>query len=239
VGHAIAHPLDTAHELGESAINHPFQTAGNLLAGAELAGGVTAAGSGLVDLLPSATRAGEAFNSLKSNLADQPVKLTRSQPILQAMKNSADNGGGTLPTPLRQLINRSGQGNPRSVPLLRAMQDELNGTGTAAPSKPILYPQARSFQEGFGKLSREDSGKLSGSMGGQFKQLQPALYGDIRDAAEQRGMGDVFDQAMSEYRHNAQLKNLVRNSGKVLVPAAAGAAGLGLAHRFFNTITDR
>jgi hypothetical protein len=252
----IAHPIETAkmaafpvagvidpsdytpeaNGLKKAFQEHPEEategTVGSVLGGAELGG----LGGEVAKELPTRANAGRLFTSISRDAADQPVSLTRAQPHIAKMLQLGKEGGGAVPPPVRQLAAAGGQGTPRSVPLLRAMQDELNGTGSAAPAKPLLYPSARNFQSGLASLSRDDIGKMSGPMRGSLKQLNKAFYGDVNDAASAVGRGEDYAKAMRNYRIASTVGDVASKAKKYAVPAALGAAGAGAGYKLARAL---
>ena len=175
------------------------------------------------DAIPTRAKANKVFESLKGDLAQQPISLTRTQPQLARLLQLSKEGGGNVPTPIRQLANLSGEGTPKSVPLLRAMQNDLNGTTTeAAQPKPLMYPAARNFQSGIASMSRDDLGQMAGPMKGGVKQLSKAFYDDIHDATASAGRGDDYANAMKQFRQASQTRDFLKTAGKVGVPAVIG-----------------
>ena len=187
---------------------------------------IAAPGRGLIGEVPTTAKAGELFNSLKGDLAKQPVSLTRTGPQLQKMLQLGREGGGTVPGPARQLANAGGSGAPRSVPLLRQMQNELSGTPPPEP-QPLLYPSARNFQSGLSTLSREERGAMGGPMKGQLKQVNKALYGDVRDSAENAGRAEDYVKAMRMNRQAETMNRLLKTGAKIAIPAAVGGGLVG------------
>ena len=43
---------------------------------------------------------------------------------------------------------------------------------------------------------------------------------------------------MKEFRQASMIRDALKNTAKIAVPAAAGAAGLGLAHRFLSVLPE-
>jgi hypothetical protein len=157
------------------------------------------AGSGAaVDAIPSAARAGEGFESLKSDLANQPVVLRSSLKPLQEVAEHAE-AGSELPGPANKLLIRS-----------QAIE-------------PMTYPEARRLQENLGSYVREQG--VTGSMGGALKQLQKTLYQDIHDAADEVGRGDDYDSAMKEFRQASGLKDSLKVAGKLALKGAGMYGG--------------
>ena len=223
----VLHPIDTATGMYAGAKKDPAGTLGSV-AGALITGGLGAeAGESLLAKIPTRAKAMRAFESVAKDAADQPVRLTRTAPHLQKMMQLGKEGGGAVPLPVRQLANVAAPATPKSVPLLRAMQNDLNGVSTVQPmAKPLLYPSARNFQSGLASLSREDAGNMSGPMKGQLKQLNKAFYGDVHDAATAAGRGDDYAKAMRTYSRAANLGEIAGKLKKWALPGVMTGAGL-------------
>lgn len=162
----------------------------------------------LVSKFPTKGAAGEIFNNLNTKLAEQPVNLdTTAAPLQRAIEIAAR--GGTMPAPVKALLERS-----------QAIE-------------PMTFPEARDYQASLSDLSASDKLAMNGRMKGAVAQLNRALYQDIRQAAESGGgMGTDYDKAMTQYRQAAQIKNAVAATGKAVGKAAAtgalGASGYSL-----------
>lgn len=221
---------DSANQIVNGVKNDPMKALGNVVGGADLGGVAAEAGAPLLAKIPTRAKAMQLFESVAKDAANQPVNLTRTQPYLQKMLQLGKEGGGNVPLPVRQLANAGGAATPKSVPLLRAMQNELNGVpDTAAEPKPLLYPSARNFQSGLSSLSRDDLGNMSGPMKGQLKQLNKAFYGDVSDAADAAGRGEEYAKAMQDYRRASMFNNAAKTTAKWAIPAAVGGGLAGTA----------
>lgn len=185
------------------------------------------------EAIPSKAYAGHLFDQVMQAAGDQPVALTRTGPQLEKMLQLGREGGGTVPLPARQLANVGGQAPPKSIPILRQMQNDLTGAtaATEAP-KPLPYSSARNFQSGLSSLSREDTGNMGGPMKAQLKQVNKSLYGDIYDAVSPVGQGANYAQAMKENAQAERLKQIIQMSrdqiARYRIPAAVGGAGYSL-----------
>lgn len=210
-----------------------------LQAAPAILGGVDAVAPnrGLIAPIPSTARAVAKFNSLKSDLANLPITPTNSAGPLNDMLTLGRQGGGAVPVPARQLAARIGEGAPRSVPILRQMQNDLNGTSDAqAVPSPVLYPEARNFQHGLSTLSREDSDALGGPMKGGLKQLNKGIYKDIYDATSSVGRGEDYADAMREFRQAAQLKDVAKKVGAGLGGAVVASTVGPPVYRFLKSL---
>jgi len=161
--------------------------------------------------IPTRARAGALFNTVSQAAQNEPVNLTRSQANLQRMAELAERGGGTLPSPVNQLLNRSQR------------------------IAPLTYPEARDFQSGLGKMSRADA-DMSGPMDGQFKQLRSSLFSDVGDAAESVGQREAYEKAMRDYARASAIRNGVTKAAKYAIPAAAGTVGVGGLYHAYHSL---
>jgi len=255
-GSLLVHPYDTVKGIAKSMLlpvgdNAPKgppipwsdtvkqlpYTAGQLIGNTALgaAGGelLPRAAGAVSDIVPTKAKAGAMFEDLNKNLENQPVTLTNTMPHINRVMTLGKEGGGSPPLAVRQLSSAAGQSTPRSVPLLRAMQNDLSGAPAAeAEPKPLLFPSARNFQSGLASLSRDDSGGMSGPMKGSMAQLNKGLYQDIRDAAEQQGRGADFDKAMKSYGRAATIQDgLQWAKDHAIQLVGGGAAASYVAHK--------
>lgn len=213
IGQPLVHPLDTLNEREKEMAGQPAprvegptgfkiaNTIGNTIGStAALAGGAAAgeAGEGLLNKIPTRAKAGDIFNRIGEQLKDQPVNLTESAQPLQRVAELGERGG-TLPTPANRFLQRSQM------------------------IEPLTYPEARDYQSNLSSLSREDEG-MKGPMRGGVKQLNKAFYNDIKNAADAKGLGEDYANAMNMNRRAAQLNHAFKAGGKA---AAAGAVGAG------------
>jgi len=190
--------------------------AGTLLGGAAQAAPLAegAVNGGLTDMVPSRARAGASFESLNQDLAQHPVPLNATLKPLQRVTEIGERGS-QLPTAVNKLLQRS--------------QSPI----------PMTFPEARDYQASLSDLSSSDKLAMNGRVRGGVAQLNKALFQDIQDAAEGAGRGEDYAKAMKEYRQASTLKDVATKAAKFGAGAAATGAGLGLAHRFFTTISER
>ena len=237
--HAFSHPRDTVETASRAFEEHPGYTIGQTLGAGTAAVGAGGAADNAIARIPTKAKAGELFSTVAKDAADQPVSLTRTQPHIQKMLTLGKEGNGTVPLPVRQLANAGGESLPRSVPILRRMENELNGVSEAPEPKPLLYPSARNFQSGLSRLSREDVGNMGGNMKGTLKQLNKALYDDIHEATSTVGRGEDYAKAMRDMKWAGRAGELVNNLKKWALPAAAGAAGVGGVTRLMHALEGK
>lgn len=158
-----------------------------------------------MDKFPTRSGAGNIFNKLNTDLADQPVNLQNSAaPLQRAIEIGAR--GGTIPGPISALLQR------------------------AQAVEPMTFPEARDYQASLSDLSASDKMAMNGRMKGAVAQLSKALYSDLRDSAEAGGgLGSDYDKAMSQYSsasRNAEIAKNVAKWGGKSIATAAGLQGI-------------
>jgi hypothetical protein len=184
-------------------------TAGHLLSSTlagEAAGGLVKG----IDAIPRTGRAAAKFDTLGAALKDQPVTLANTTPHLQRIAE-IDATGPSMPATANKLLNRS------------------------QATFPMNYPEARLFQENLSNPSVLEKQGIGGSMKGGIKQLKGGLFEDIKNAADTKGMGQDYADAMKEYRRAAILKDVAKNGGKIAVPAAVGG---GIAGHYLRKLVE-
>lgn len=219
VGAPFVHPMDTLKNMIPTSVNmddmknqfdtvqaHPgheiAKAAGGLLGGGLLAGATGGMAKGVMDAIPSTARAGESLENLNAALKNQPVTLNKTLAPLQRATEIGVRGGGGLPTPVSQFLERT------------------------QATEPMTFPEARDYQSGLTDLSHAATREMGKRMKGGIGQINKSFYDDMRAAAEAQGKGDEFDSAMTEYRRASQLRDLGKQAAKYAIPAAgAGVAG--------------
>lgn len=178
-------------------------------------GGIVAAGTGsglAKEAIPSTAKAAGVFDMLNTELADHPVPLKATlKPLQRAAEVAAR--GGTLPKPLSDLLTRS-----------QAIE-------------PMTFPEIRDYQGALSDLSPADKMGMSGRMRGALSQVSKSLFSDIQDAAEEKGLGSDYADAMKEFRQGSRIKDTAKTAGKMAVKGAAGAVGLGTGYGLLKNIT--
>lgn len=150
--------------------------------------------------LPSAERAGGVLSSIAADAAHQPVSLTHVGPALQRYAELATRGAHPI-HPVETLLNRS---------------------QTIAP---MNFPEARDIYSNITRLAGEDAGKMNAPMKAQIGKVRSAFHNDITGAADAVGRGKDYQQAMTEYRRAAQMREGLK---KVGIGGGAIATGGGL-----------
>ena len=193
-------------------------------------------GAAALNLVPSASHAASVLNSIGEAAAKTPVVLSRTAPVLDELRNLGDTGS-TLPKVVRQLSAQAGKATqPRSLPLLKSMQNDLSGVADTAQPTPLLYPKARDFYKNVTSLSAAEKMELTPALKYGMGNLREAFKADIGDAADAVGRGEDYAKAMREYASAQKLKEGAATVGKkalkyIVLPLAAGAAAkLGYDH---------
>jgi hypothetical protein len=92
----------------------------------------------------------------------------------------------------------------------------------------MTYQEGRDFGSAASDLSAKDVRSMNARMRGFVNQFAGALRDANRDAAVQVGLGDLYDQAMSEYSAAKSLeekgKILAKWGRRALIAGATGGA---------------
>ena len=155
--------------------------------------------------IPSAVRAGEAFQDVMSAAKAVPIETKVVGDAALRVQQLADRGA-TMPQPVRKLLLR--------------MTD---------PAKaPMAYEESRDFASNISRLSVNDFNRLSPVMAKEVAGLRVALNEANAQAAKLAGKGAEYKAAMREYAQAMRLKHAIDTSiagAKRAVPVAA-AGGL-------------
>lgn len=163
-----------------------------------------------IESVPSRKYAGQIFNSLNEDLAAHPVPLSETlKPLQRATEIGAR--GSTMPKAVGDLLTRS--------------QSPIEMT----------FPEARDYQGALSDLSMSDKLAMNGRMRGGVAQLGKGFYSDIKSAADSAGRGEDYETAMKEFRQASQLKDLLKNAGKIGI----GVAGVGGIYKGYKDLTGK
>ena len=234
---ALRHPIDTAkavaslpseiaqvpgaiHDINQSpdptgtyanvAQDTAAQGAGQALTALGTTGVIKAAPE-VANALPSAQRAGNALQEVKSLAADIPVDTSKfSDSALELYSQSQR--GATLPKAVRDLVNRV----------------------TKPDSPPLTYEEAKDFQSNISSLSANDKMSLNAKTVRLVGQLNQDLKSSLSDAADTAGKGEQFQQAMREYHNAMLLRGYSENAISAAWKAALTGAGLYGAAKVFG-----
>lgn len=151
--------------------------------------------------IPTRAKAGKLFDSVMKDAANQPVELTRTNPLLERAMQLSDRGHGTV-TPLDKLFQRIQQ------------------------TQPLDYAEARDRASALSSLTGEDKIRATKTLQAETKNISHAFNQDIGDAAAAVGRGEDYEKAMQIYRQASQLRDGLKNAAKYGA-GAAGAAVVG------------
>lgn len=158
-----------------------------------------------LNMIPNAARAGENFNLVQNIMKGLPVNIDAAAPSVLRAQELAK-ASSWRPPVMRNILTRLAPGAEQ--PTFR----EATDLGTEV-----------------GKLSSSEAQKMKGPMGGQVKQTAKALSGANQAAAEQGGVGDIYKQAVDEYRRakaiEAAKDAAIKTAKRIAIPAAVGATG--------------
>lgn len=176
--------------------------AGNLLGGAE---GGRLLGGGLASI-PTKAHAGSLFSDIESQLADQPVSLTKTSPAIDRFEYYRTHGGlgsKAVADTQSQMVK------PMNFPEVRMLYKNL-GEETRPPG--LLR---RAFEEPTRPLLRRETSNVHGGMGE-----------DLQSAAESGGRGTDYSDAMREYANAARVNHLLKGLGALGAGEAIRRTGL-------------
>ncbi len=148
------------------------------------------------DVIPTKQGGGAKFAEINSKIGSTPVDLSSADDAaLDAMKLSGGQLGGRV------------IGTGSTAP--KVLRDYIAQRGA---SPQMDFETARQFQSKAGSLSAEEVQAINKTpMQGKIAALAKALADSNRTAATAGGMGDVYDEAMTEYRRAMQI-NATRNA---------------------------
>lgn len=161
-----------------------------------------------LEALPNIERAGQNFNLVQNAMKGLPVNIDAAAPSILRAQELAKNASTWRPPVMRNLLNRISPG------ALQPTFREATDLGTEV-----------------GKLSASEAQRMKGPMGGAVKQTAKALSGATQEAANQGGVGDIYKQAVDEYRRAKALEAAkdatIKTVKRIAIPAAIGVTGYG------------
>lgn len=163
-----------------------------------------------IEAIPSAVRAGRLFQDVMSVAKEVPINVEAPGQAALKIMDIAEQGGGSLPQPVRQFLNWV----------------------TNPAKEPMNYEVARRFASGISRLSANEMGRLSPVVAREIASLRVALNKSVADAAGSVGKGIEHAKAMTEYAKAKQLQGAIDEvlaGAKSALPKAigGGAAGAG------------
>lgn len=160
---------------------------------------------GVSGMLPSAERAGQAFQDVKAVAGANPIDVgVPGDAALEAERMA--NSGGSMPKVVRDFLKRS----------------------TDPTKPPLTYSEARDFYSNATRLSADETQRLTPVMKRQVGNFTRALGDSIQDTAEQAGKGDQLKGAMKEYSRAMRLKEGTEKAKDIAIKSAITGAGLGV-----------
>lgn len=202
----------------------PEETAkGARTAGAEIGG--TALGElaakgipAITEAIPSRARAGANFQRVMEVAQNVPLDVTAAEQVAQ---RAAELGkrGSTMPKIFRDFARQ------------RNVMPQPSDFVPNAETSPVMdYRTGRDFASNAGALSVTERMAANPQMGRQVAQFADAMKTANREAAVKVGMGDLYDQAMKEYRQASTMQAAADVVKKYAL--RAGLTGLGLAEAY-------
>lgn len=163
--------------------------------------------AGLGSIIPSAAKAGKAFQAVSEAAGKVPIEVGEPGAIALRAKE-LQSAGGRLPKVIGDFLQRA--------------TDPVKG--------PITFDEARDFYQNASRISSEEAQRLTGPMHRQVAQFTSALGNAIEQAAGKVGMADTFSGAMRQY-HNAKVATegiqWTRDAMLELIKKAAGPGAVG------------
>ena len=152
-------------------------------------------------LIPSAKRAGVAFQQVMSKAKDIPVEVSGPTNVAMRIKQLADRGA-SMPKVVRDFLKR------------------VNEPGGGA----MTYAEARDFATNISRLSSTEYKRVTPVVQKEIHALRMSLNSAVKRAADKVGMGDEHAAAMKEYSKAAKLGQHVDRGRKALVKAVVPSA---------------
>lgn len=161
-------------------------------------------------LIPNTESAGQKFQQVMGAAKDVPLDTSEAENAV-ARAQELRQRGSSMPKVLNDFMKARKPGNFMGVPV----------------DQPMTYAEGRDFASNAGALSVREATGMNVKMQAQVKTFAHAMADANREAAESVGMGDLYDQAMKEYRQAKNLEESVDIIKKYAVKAAIGT-GLGI-----------
>lgn len=169
-----------------------------------LSSGIPALAKKSMEMIPSAERAGKAFQDVKAAAKNVPVTLDNAQEgILKLMDWQKKTQLG--PT-INKFLNRVTNPN---------MGD-------------ITYGEARDFYQLLGKMSADEMSKIAPSIRYDLTQTVRGLKQDIGNAADMVGKGQQYFDAMKEFRNAKKLEDISDTTKAIIAEALKRSIPYGL-----------
>jgi len=154
--------------------------------------------------IPNAERAGANLEKVFKAVGNAPVNIDSAAPAaIRAAELKASRF--TTPPVMTRVLQRLSPG-----------------------AEPVGFREASDLATNAGKLSAAEKISIKGPMQGQVNALAKALRESNQAAADAAGVGDVYKDAITEYRRAKQLEGAKDTAIKIAKHAALPIAGAGL-----------
>lgn len=171
--------------------------------------GMAEGASAISDAIPSAGRAGQAFQELKGAIGNHTVAVTdKLADTLSEIKDAVDTGS-SLPSVINKFVTR--------------IADVDEG--------PLTYKEARQFYSNVSDLSASEKMAAKGKDLRLVNLFKYALGESISNTAQAAGRLEQYQGAMSEYAKSMRIADAMDKVKDIATKAAvtAGAGGAGYA----------
>lgn len=161
-----------------------------------------------LNALPSASRAGAAFQDVKGAVGNVPIKMSKVGNTALEIYTQADRGA-SLPMAVRKLLNRT----------------------TKPDSPPLTYEEAKDFQSNISALSADEKMAMKPNTQRLVGQLNADLKDSLIDAADHAGKGQKLADAFTEYSNAMKLRGFSEKAIQYGLKTLLAAGGLGAAEK--------
>lgn len=163
-------------------------------------------------LVPSTASAGEKFQQVMGAAKDIPLDLSKADEAI-ARAQELRTRGSSFPKVFSDYVKnrKAAAGDFMSQPV----------------TEPMTYEVGRDFASNASGLSSREATALNSKMHRQVAEFSSAMKTANREAAAKVGMGDLYDQAMKEYRQAKSAQDAAAVIKKYAVRGALGVALTG------------
>lgn len=202
-----ADPVGTYAKVGQDTAG---QGAAQALIAAGTMGAAKAVGAAS-NAIPSASRAGQAFQDIKSAAGSVPINTAKVGDSALELYTQAQRGA-SLPLAVRKLVVRL----------------------TTPDAEPLTYSEAKDFQSNISSLSANEKMSLKPNQVRLVGKLNADLKASLEDAADTVGKGQQFADAMKEYHNAMKIRGYSDAAIDAAWKAALGSAGVYGAAKIFG-----
>lgn len=163
------------------------------------------AGRKLINMVPRAGRAGAKLQDVMSAAKDAPVDVEDAGQVALRIQQLSERGGA-MPKAARDMLRRV----------------------TDPERPPMDYGEIRDFASNIGRVSANESGRLTPVIRREMKTLHAAANKAAHDAATSVGKGAEHAAGMREYAQAMRLRglgNAVKDGAKQAIPYAGATGG--------------